>query len=278
MEAMSVESIIQAYWQIQNYFTIPRFSFKVKNGYSDIDMLAFKPKLNEKDTSILVLCESKAHGEKNKIKYSDFNDLTKASSFRSLVAKHPKSGPQHELIHFIDKNVIYILKNHLLNNLIDLSIVNVLKVQFISTAFFHNEANIKSIIEVEIESVLKEIFKESKKPINIKVVLEIKTHFDIIKELFPLVQGHESGKRYGNIVLDFIREMNRYIHVNACEKLTEINYINNALLHKEKGESSVKFKARKLEMLQKLFKDDLHETFNYEKSEKDISIKLNSKK
>lgn len=154
-EAMTVESMIQAYWHMEHYFTIPRFSFlkeKVKgSGYSDIDLLAYKapqwvdPNEKIKDQNrcknILVLCESKAHGEKNKIKYDDYSK-EKFVDFESLKDE----TNQHDLIKFYF-NVAYIIANGSLNNLIDVSNLDVLKLQFISTALFSNEVDVKTSIE-----------------------------------------------------------------------------------------------------------------------------------
>ena len=38
-----------------------------------------------------------------------------------------------------------------------------------------------------------------------------------LKKLFVQVQKDDSGKRYGNPVLDFVRELNRYLTVQECD-------------------------------------------------------------
>lgn len=268
-EAMSVESMIQAYWQRKNYFTIPRYSFKIKNGYSDIDMLAFKakqgihPECNDEDErnkTILVLCESKAHGSKNKIFYDDFEKL----GFENFDTISKKIAT-NDLIHFIHSNVYYVLENGSLNSLIDLSTIDILRLQFVSTTLFSNEEKIQK----GIEKFIKEIFIDIYKPINkeFKVELEITTHFDMINKLFLLVRKDESGKRYGNMILDFIREINRYLHVNNCAGIECIEGINgNTIPNKEKYSK-----------LKELFKDELFSTLGEEQRDyTDISKKLNS--
>ena len=66
-EAMTVESIIEGYWQLKKFFTRIRHPYFVKqekgSGWSDIDVVAYHPKKKE-----LVLCESKAHGGRIVIK------------------------------------------------------------------------------------------------------------------------------------------------------------------------------------------------------------------
>ena len=280
MEAMSVESIIQAYWQRKNYFTIPRYSFikkginkkgKNSSGYSDIDLLAFKTKQgiyhgcqdnNDRDNSILVLCESKAHGEKNEIKFDDYSK-PKFEDFNSLKDEDldalKDDSTQHDLVKFYF-NVRYILENESLNTLIDLSTLDKLKLQFVSTALFCNETEILN----KIKNNITKLFKHKYKPYNKKfeVELEITTHFDIINKLFLLVRKDESGKRYGNMILDFVRELNRYISVSECTPLSNINDIDGAVYYREKDEKPAEFKKRKLYALQKVFKTELANTFD----------------
>ena len=258
MEAMSVESIIQAYWQIQNYFTIPRFGFEMKgtneNGrewgnYSDVDLLAFKPKIKDEESK-LILAESKAHGGKNKIIFKRFDKT--CTDFTTLKDKHQKDGHINDLLDFVDVNVRYILDNKkLIDNLIDLDTVDVLHLQFVSTVLFDESEELIKIIVVHIEEMINDKY-------NCKVELEIVTHFDLICKLFLLVQKGESGKRYGNQILDFIREINRYAHVNECAGINGILEIKapKDITEVEKNDGN------KLEKLSYSFKQKLVETFN----------------
>lgn len=258
MEAMSVESIIQAYWQIQNYFTIPRFCFEKKSdendtnwgNYSDIDMLAFKPKnpSDMKSKSTLVLCESKAHGRKNQIIFRDFDKSY--SQFEDIQLNH-KDGHTKDLIHFIDSNVTYLLTHEdLLNGLVNLNEIEVLKIQFVSTILFHNQEKIKPLIVSHL--------KKRITPITFDIEVEITTHFDIISRLFLMVQNGQSGKRYGNQILDFIREINRYIHVDKCDGIKAIKKSKGLLDDKIKGDKDYS----EYNSLATIFIDKLTDTFN----------------
>jgi len=59
-EAMTVETVVEAYWQIQGYWTKLRFPFQTENNaWSDVDVLAFHP-----EDQHLVVAESKVHTSK----------------------------------------------------------------------------------------------------------------------------------------------------------------------------------------------------------------------
>lgn len=275
-EAMTVESMIQAYWHMEHYFTIPRFSFLKEridgSGYSDIDLLAFKTaqwidpetKTNiddDRGKTILVLCESKAHGEKNKIKYDDYKK-EKFIDFDSLKDE----ANQHDLIKFYF-NVDYIITHGSLNNLINLNNLDILKLQFISTALFCNE----DIIVKSIENKIRELFIDKYKFTNptFLVKLEITTHFDIINKLFAQVQKDETGKRYGNPVLDFVRELNRYINVNKCDGINSIMDIS--------VKANADEKIGKYDLLKLLFKEELNTTFEDENRDfEGVSKRINN--
>ena len=258
---MSVESIIQAYWQIQNYFTIPRFGFEKKGdndqdkkwgNYSDIDMLAYKPKnyLDKASKSTLVLCESKAHGGKNQIIFRDFD---KSYYEFKDIEKYHKDGHTKDLIHFIDVNVKYLLKHeNLLNGLVNLNEVEVLKLQFVSTILFHNQEKVKPLILSHLKEAIKKDYK------NLEIEVEITTHFDVISRLFLMVQNGQSGKRYGNQILDFIREINRYVHVDKCDGVKAIKNYKLLSQNKKKGDKD----DSPHKSLANIFKNKLTDTFN----------------
>ncbi len=249
-EAMTVESMIQAYWHMEHYFTMPRFSFRKERdngtGYSDIDLLAFKvPQWTEigdesdRGKTILVLCESKAHGEKNKIKFDDFNK----EKFNDFTDK----SSQHDLIKFY-LNIHHTISHKSLDNLIDLRTLDKLKLQFVSTALHSNDGIIKKRIEEEIKAVFIDKYETPKD--KFEVELEITTHFDIIKKLFVQVQKDDSGKRYGNPVLDFVRELNRYLTVQECDGKKSI----------QKSDGVEDNKIEKVKQLQAKFLKEFNDT------------------
>src|SRR5271157_1174710 len=62
-EAMTVETIVEADWQMQGFWTKVRFPFRTpKGGWADIDVLAYNPESKE-----LVVGESKVRGPKRDI-------------------------------------------------------------------------------------------------------------------------------------------------------------------------------------------------------------------
>ena len=69
-EAMTVETIVEAYWRLQGYWTKLRFPFQTKGrGWSDIDVLAYHP-----EEKVLVISESKVRGPKRDVyAYTNFS-------------------------------------------------------------------------------------------------------------------------------------------------------------------------------------------------------------
>src|SRR5205809_817540 len=62
-EVMAVEAIIDAYWQLQGFWTKSRFAFQTAGrGWSDVDVLAYHPKNQQ-----LVIAELKVQGVKKAI-------------------------------------------------------------------------------------------------------------------------------------------------------------------------------------------------------------------
>ena len=287
-EAMSVELIIDAYWKMHHYFTIPRVSFKVnrknKNkgnsgGYSDIDLLAFKPRgksfiAEETNQNILVFCESKAHGEKNKIFYRDLSKITKID--------FTEEKPKDEVIVFI-KNIIEVIEQNSLEDLIDFESIDLVKIQYVGTTIFTGSDAYKKAIEDKLVDVL---VKKGNSSIN--VMFEFKTHFDIITSLFILVQADQSAKRYGNVALDLIRELNRFLNVNICYNITSLNFVEDGdklkllqdhskalfenKLKKSKELSAIAFKDKKVKSEKEAIKQQV---FDFENDESnDLSKRI----
>src|SRR3990172_2998720 len=91
-EAMTVETIVEAYWQMQGgYWTRLRYPFQTKkSGWSDIDILAYNP-----EKKILVIAESKVRGPKrdvyvytkdSKKKYGDIFDFDYGVGYLSFLS------------------------------------------------------------------------------------------------------------------------------------------------------------------------------------------------
>ena len=62
-EAMTVETIVEADWKMNGFWTKLRFPLRTQKGsWSDIDILAYHP-----ETKVLVIAESKVRGNKKAI-------------------------------------------------------------------------------------------------------------------------------------------------------------------------------------------------------------------
>ena len=62
-EAMTAEMILDAYWQLEGFWTKPRYPFKTPSGsWSDVDLLAYAPEKRH-----LVIAESKVCGTKDQL-------------------------------------------------------------------------------------------------------------------------------------------------------------------------------------------------------------------
>ena len=71
-----------------------------------------------------------------------------------------------------------------------------------------------------------------------------------LKKLFVQVQKDDSGKRYGNPVLDFVRELNRYLTVQECDGKKSI----------QKSDGVEDNKIEKVKQLQAKFLKEFNDT------------------
>ena len=195
-EAMTVESLIDAYWQMRGFYTRQRFTYQPGDAgyYSDIDVLAYNARTNE-----MVFAESKAHGGKGKIKNGVLDD----KYYKNLVeGEHAVNDDLHKFIW----GVIRIVrdKEELFPN--EISKTTRIIIHFVSTIYYSKSHRIVEKITEFVSSAIRGVLKK-----KVDVEVRIETHFDVLINLIEFVKNDEQGKRYGVPVLDIIRELNRHL-------------------------------------------------------------------
>ena len=217
-EAMSVESIIEAYWITLNYWTKVRVPYFVEHkekgkkdsgGWSDIDVVAFNPL-----TKDLILCESKAHGDSSTIKTvtSVIKDTT---TFRESIAKILGN----ELIKSTDAKSLTV---HIVANI---NKEDEFEIKYSDIKSFRKKDNNKKIKENKflLEEIVKAVGLDKASSIK-KISLKIESLFTVFSNVIENIASHEKKdikefqKRYGNLTLDIAREINRYLSIKKHQK------------------------------------------------------------
>ncbi len=83
-EVMAIESIVEAYAKFRGYFCEMRVPFKLKRGYSDLDIVGFNPK-----TGATLVVECKAWGSSDYYPSFDGSDSKRwfKKQFREIIKK-----------------------------------------------------------------------------------------------------------------------------------------------------------------------------------------------
>jgi len=190
-EAMTVEKIIEAYWQLKDYWTQSRFPFQTyKGGWSDIDVLAYHPEKRH-----LVISESKAQYTKKAV----FAYTKKIEKERGGFFEHEKDSYLSFLKNIkriLDKKEPVVFKDFK-------TTVKKLTIQIVSN--YYLDEYIKSKTEKEIAAYVK-------KYLNIKTIVMFNTPIELFAKIIKMENEKDQGKRYGNDVIDIARELNRYFH------------------------------------------------------------------
>jgi hypothetical protein len=224
-EAMTVETIVEAYWLLQNYWTKVRFPVQTKKGgWSDIDVLAYNP-LNK----TLVISESKVRGEKDAV-YAFTTDAESVIAFDIKKKNYFKS--LGDITKYACNNYVNDKKDNndgeeklfKIRDMINDGIVNTVIVQLVSNYYISEDLKPSLIKELRDNYIRENI------PPNIKkknIVVKIDTTFDILIEVIKLEYGKNQGRRYGHPVIDIARELNRYMRgtVHNVGNGTEIKKI-----------------------------------------------------
>jgi hypothetical protein len=205
-EIMTVESIIDAYWQTQNYFTKPRFFYATtNNGNSDIDVLAYDAINNS-----VVFAESKAHGGKSKLKHGEISEKT-YEQVKAGENSYANKKTVDDFLKFITDVKYLIGQDNDVNFPFDFTNIKKLTLHFVTTTeYLKNMETIKNI-----ESELKAYINKKHKLPKIKIEIIIETHFDVLVKIIKALNSETRGKRYGHPVLDILREFNRYLRLGS---------------------------------------------------------------
>ena len=190
-EAMTVETIVEADWQLQGFWTRVRFPFKTpKGGWADVDILAYHPEQYK-----LVIAESKVRGPKKEI-YA-FTQSTR-SKYGSILE--------------YDEDNYFSFLRHIGALCVDglifedfCKMVKTLVVQLVSNYYIADDVRLDAN-----KAVLSRIQKQIPSGINLEVRLE--TTLDVISRIIQSENTREQGRRYGHAVIDIAREINRYMH------------------------------------------------------------------
>lgn len=190
-EAMTVETIVEAYWRLNGFWSKLRFPFQTDGGgWSDVDVLAYHP-----EQKILVISESKVRGPKNDVyAYTRFSREEYGTIFEY-------DGDNY--FTFL-KNIRYICSNKVVFNNFR-TMVREIIVQLVSNYYIDDEV---------LPLVQKEIFKKIEKSVPRRVEIEVRldTTLGIICEIAKLERSKKQGRRYGHSVIDIVRELNRYFN------------------------------------------------------------------
>ena len=174
-EATTTEQIAEAEWRLKDYWTKLRVPVKVRNGWSDIDVLAYDP-----ESKHLVITEVKAQQGKN------------------VVFGGPAS---HYWTEFTASLPLYCRNGEIFGNF--RKSVKHLTVQLVSN--WVSTPHKPDVVARAKKDVVAAIdFR------NVDVMLD--THIEVLARLLTQERDLEVGRRYGNPVLDVVREVNRYLH------------------------------------------------------------------
>lgn len=213
-EAMTVETLIEADWQMRGFWTRLRFPLQTpKGGWSDIDLIAYNP-----EDRHLVIAESKVRGPKKHI-YA-FTKYTQESYGDILTYDEDNyfSFLRHIGLACVDKAIFKNFKN----------MVKVLTIQLVSNYYISED--VKKDAE---RSVRNRIANEIPRGVELRIQLE--NTLDLILRIIANENSSVQGRRYGHPVIDIAREINRYLRPNiryAGRSSQAINTIKKDLAKK----------------------------------------------
>lgn len=204
-EAMTVETIIEAYWELQNYWTKLRVPIKTqKGGWTDIDVVAYNPSKKE-----LVIAESKVRGKKTDVKVyaEEFHNSKEGGDFFAYDKSYGVKG-KYDYLSLIDKLDDTEFMDSIFTKLsLDKDDVKTISFQLVSN-YYIEECLLESA-EIAVMDEMNKKLKDSEYLID-KVMLQ--TTFDILCTIMADEFENDQGIRYGHPVLDIAREINRYMH------------------------------------------------------------------
>lgn len=204
-EAMTVERMIEAYWDLNRYWTKVRLPIKVSKNYTDIDVVAYNPLEN-----ILIIAESKVKGNKNAIRsYLPLLD-EKGINFVEFDKVKENGKEKQDYLSFIRHYNDDFIKQIL--QALSLPDDRKITINFHLVSNYVVEASILNKVKEEVKEALNKNLTEYQFD---SVILE--STFDLFCNILAKDNKDEKdedtvGKRYGHPVLDIAREINRYMN------------------------------------------------------------------
>lgn len=195
-EAMTVETIIEADWQMRGYWTKLRVPLQTPKGsWSDIDVVAYHPERRH-----LVLCESKVRGPKKAVyAYTKYTQ----QEYGSILDFDERDEGVHNYFAFL-RHIRSACRDGVLFEHFT-KMVKKLTVQLVSNYYVTPDVAEKAMLSVE---------KKIGRAVPAGVVLNVRldTTLDVIARIITEENHKEQGRRYGHPVIDLARELNRYMH------------------------------------------------------------------
>jgi hypothetical protein len=190
-EAMTVETIVEAYWQLKGFWTKLRFPFQTDGGgWADIDILAYHP-----EEKTLVIAESKVRGPKTEVyAYTEYTRQKDGDIFEY---------DEDNYLSFLKYIKPICSKNTVFRNF--RRMVSRIIIQLVSN--YYVDEKVSREVARDIQTHTKDSI-----PRGIKAEIRLDTTLDIISEIINLEKSTGQGRRYGHPVIDIARELNRYLH------------------------------------------------------------------
>ena len=199
-ELMAVESVVEAEWLLNGYWTKARYPFKTPNGgWSDIDVVAYSP-----DDKHLVISESKVRGQKNLVMAYTEESKENWGSIVDYDNDYYLSFLKHLPVHCRDGGIFRSFSDS----------VRHLTVQLVSNYV------IDSSLVAEAQGAVLEAVKESMRRspsrtgthlVEVETDVLLDTTLDVFARILECERRKDQGRRHGHPVLDLAREINRYL-------------------------------------------------------------------
>jgi hypothetical protein len=189
-EAMTAEMILDAYWQLEGFWTKPRYPFRTPSGsWSDVDLLAYAPEKHH-----LVIAQSKVCGTKHPV----YVYWPREPESANIIAWDNGSylGFLQHMGTLSSRGVIFDDFE---------TMVATITVQLVSNYYIPEEIRPRSteVVQSQLKGVI---------PAKVNIDVRLETTFDIICKIIALEMKKAQGRRYGHPIIDMARELNRYMH------------------------------------------------------------------
>lgn len=190
-ELMTVETILEADWQLQGFWTKPRFPLRTADGgWSDIDVLAYAPEKHH-----LVIAESKVQSTKKTVFAYTAHTQNKKGDILEYDDGHYFTFLRH-VSRVCEDGVVFADFGKM---------VKQLTIQLVSNYFVSDD-----VMPAAIQTVMEKVRPAI--PVKIAFDVRLETTLDVICRIIATENRSSQGRRYGHPVIDIARELNRYMH------------------------------------------------------------------